>query len=138
MGLDWLGQNPMGFKREDALSPKWRIGCKATQTVDPVGGRDLYVKGADKYRMSPFFQERGKSKKAIGRGKSEMMPFYVLFFGPEYPEGRCTIVYAVYILRSCRYFKRGNGKMQVHPPIIGRNTSGCQLRRPGSTRCHHT
>lgn len=106
----------MGFKREDALSPKWRIGCKATQTVDPVVGRDLYVKGADKYRMSPFFQERGKSKKAIGRGKREMMPFYVLFFGSEYPEGRCTIVYAVYIVVDTS--KRGNGKMQVHPPLL--------------------
>lgn len=27
--------------------------------------------------------------------------------------------------------------MQVLHRAIGRNTSGCQLRRPGSTRCHH-
>jgi hypothetical protein len=65
MGLDWLGQNPMGFKRDDALSPKWRIGCKATQTVDPVGGRDLYVKGADKYRMSPFFRSVASQRKQL-------------------------------------------------------------------------
>ena len=127
-----MGQNRLGFKWEDALSPKWRIGCKATQTVDPFVGQDLYVKGGDKFRISPFGQERGKSKKAIGQGKSEMMPFGVLFSGPEY-----IVVVCIRSCSSCRYFKRGNGNMHVLHRAIGRNTSSCQLRRPGSTRCHH-